>query len=100
MNHEYTIYYEIYRLFTNVYHKCQGHCAPDIRLRGIISRFSHKLLYPLSETLPWWTALSSSIILLGHSDGSVNVVDVESRGILTIQQQESGIMFLQLVLDR
>lgn len=52
------------------------------------------LLKITSETIPWCTALSDKILLLGHGDGSVNVVNWGSNDIITVQQQSSGILLL------
>ena len=50
-----------------------------------------------SETIPWCTALSQNTLLLGHGDGSVNVVNRTSNDVITVQQQTSGVLLLRFI---
>ena len=61
------------------------------------SRTTDNMKYWYSETVPWCTDLSENTLLLGHGDGSVNVVNIESNDVITVQQHTSGVLLLRFI---
>lgn len=67
---------------------------PQLQPHGRILQLI-KMLF--SETIPWCTAVSDSLLLLGHGDGSTNLVNWRNGQIITVQQQNSGILLLRFI---